>query len=175
MKKTLDTYEVKGFGFPIVLKHVPAMEYQGELMPDIDYNALQQVVALMLAVKPARLTGNNVRFLRQFMGLTLAAFGEMLDAKHTAVMKWEKHAQSATQMHWATEKDLRLRIMQHLGIKDAAFRKVYESLGKKVEDSTKRVTPQVTSRQLKVDINKQIQELLARPQDYFAKETQARC
>nr|NGX49592.1 hypothetical protein [Candidatus Anoxychlamydiales bacterium] len=80
----------EGLGFPILLRNVPMVELRGNWVPDIDLNVLQKVTLLALAHQPVDLTGNQIRFIRTWLGLTQSEFGKLFGVTHPAVVKWEK-------------------------------------------------------------------------------------
>src|SRR5262245_25565575 len=113
-KKTQKTFIDHGFGFPIVLENVPMVKTRGVWTPHVDYNELGRVVLHALAFKPGRLTGHEIRFVRQQLEMTLQAFAKRFCVTHVAVMKWERAKAKSTVMSWTTEKDIRLFILSKL-------------------------------------------------------------
>src|SRR5689334_220928 len=102
MKRKIEReYIDRGFGFPVILRNVPMIEAFGQWTPDINYRHLERAVILTLVKKSARLTGNEVRFIRHYFKLTLQEFGERFDVRHTAVLKWEKAKDAPTRMDWS--------------------------------------------------------------------------
>ena len=66
-------------------------------------------------------------FIRHHFEMDLKAFGKRFgDVAHSVVIKWEKYKDQPTNMSWATEKDIRLAIIDE--IKPGNLRKVYEEL-----------------------------------------------
>lgn len=105
------SYTDYGFGFPIVLMDVPMVKIRNIWTPDIDYNLLQTGALQALAFKPARLSGNEVKFIRHSFEMTLKEFAKRFDVSHPAVLKWEKQAGKPTKMSWSLEKDIRLFVI----------------------------------------------------------------
>ena len=64
-ERTRKRFVDEGFGFPVVLRNVPMVTVRSIWTPRINYNKLTRDVALALARKPARLTGHEIRFIRQ--------------------------------------------------------------------------------------------------------------
>ena len=117
MNKTLDRkrqemFVYEGFGFPVVLMHVPMVHVRGAWTPDVDFNKLSDRLLEALARKPARLTGNEVRFIRHSVSMTLVQFARRFGVTHPAVIKWERSCNRPTVMTWAVEKDIRLEILR---------------------------------------------------------------
>jgi len=100
-----------GFGFPVKLTNVPMIKIRDSWTPDIDYARLAKGVLLALSKKLVRLTGNEVRFIRQHFEMTLENFAKRFAVSHPAVIKWERAGDEPTSMNWSTEKDLRLFIL----------------------------------------------------------------
>lgn len=105
-----------GFGFPIHIDEVQIEEWCGEEFPLIDNEFLEYFALRTLAFLPARLTGNQVRFIRHHFTETLEEFGKKAGVQHTAVMKWEKAGDEPTNMAWGTEFLLRCRDLTKVAI-----------------------------------------------------------
>ena len=113
-KKILKEFIDYGCGFSVVLKNVPMKKFYGKWIPDIDYNALEKCVLLMLCHKPVKLTGNEIRFIRLYFEMTLQEFAKRFGVQHPTVVKWENFKNNPTSMTLGTEKDIRLFIIGHL-------------------------------------------------------------
>ncbi len=125
----------EGFGFKVRLWNVPMIKVRGAWTPEINYNELAKVVLLALCHKPARLTGAEVRFVRQQLEMTLQAFAGRFCVTHVAVIKWEKTGNKNTSMAWTTEKDLRLFILSKFDPKATEIAKLYTELEKERAES----------------------------------------
>jgi len=125
----------EGFGFKVRLWNVPMIKVRGAWTPNINYNDLAKVVLLALCHKPARLTGAEVRFIRQQLGMTLQAFAGRFCVTHVAVIKWEKTGTKTTPMAWTTEKDLRLFTLSKLVSKPTEIARLYAELEKERAES----------------------------------------
>lgn len=132
MKKQKIEKEIiyKGLGFPIILRNVPMIELRGIWTPDIDLNILQKVVLLALAHHPVELTGNQIYFIRTWLGLTQVEFGKLLGVTHPAIVKWEKTGNSLSKMNLTTQRELRLLLLDQLLTKDEDFRKAFKIVHK---------------------------------------------
>lgn len=130
-----------GFGFPILLRNVPMIELRGVWTPDINYNALANRVLKELCTKSARLTGNELQFIRQQRGLTLQEFAEKFTVSHPAVIKWEKAGDEATRMQWSTEKDIRMWLFLELDKSEDA--KSFVSLYRRLDQRIASRSPQL--------------------------------
>ncbi len=116
------------FGFPIILRQVPMIELRGVWTPDIDFNVLQKVVLLALSHHPVDLTGNQIHFIRMWLGLTQIEFGKLFGVTHPAVVKWEKTENKSSKISLSTQRDLRLFLLDQLLIKDEDFRKAFKTV-----------------------------------------------
>jgi len=117
-----------GLGFPVIISRVKIARVGNESVPLIDFKALEEVVLEMLADKPTRLTGAELRFIRLHFDLTLADFGAWFGVSHAAVIKWEKKGVRPTGMAWSTEKDVRLFILNMLEKSPREFLALYKEL-----------------------------------------------
>lgn len=136
-KKIQKVYEGHGFGFPVVLLNVPMIQVRGEWLPDVNQNKLSEIVLGALIHKPYRLTGNEVHFIRIFLGMTLEQFAKRLDVTHPAVLKWEKKQTEPTGMIWSTEKDIRLFGLTKLQKHKNDFLSAYHELEKSLPENNK--------------------------------------
>jgi DNA-binding transcriptional regulator YiaG len=124
-KKIAKEFLYEGFGFPILLLNVPIREVRGVEVPDINYNVLQKSVLEMLARKASPLTGNEVRFIRQYFELTLMNFAKRFGVTHPAVLKWEKSKNKIAKIMPSTELYIRLFIVESLKASNEAFRNTF--------------------------------------------------
>ena len=133
-RKIQKSFVDEGFGFKVRLWNVPMVKVRGAWTPEINYNELAKVVLLALCHKPARLTGAEVRFVRQQLGMTLQSFAARFCVTHVAVIKWEKANSKPTAMAWTTEKDLRLFILSKCAARPTEIAKLYEELEEQRSD-----------------------------------------
>ena len=77
------------FGFPVVLQDVPMKKFRGEWVPDINANEFRLTMLAALIQKPAPLTGNELRFIRLWMEMTLQDFADECGVTHPSVLNWE--------------------------------------------------------------------------------------
>lgn len=116
-RKTLKQFSYDGLGFAVRLQNVTMMKSRGEWTPEIDYNQMQKVVLCALTTKPHSLTGNEIRFIRKYFRKTLEAFGQEFGVSHVAVMDWEKEGNMPVKINPATEKCIRLFILDGITAK----------------------------------------------------------
>ena len=130
-RKVQGSFVYKGFGFPVVLVNVPMVKVRGSWTPNVNYDEISQRLLEALALKPSKLTGGEVRFIRHMVSMTLEQFGERFGVTHPAVVKWERSGRQPTAMTWAVEKDIRLEVLQsRSGAKKRDFLSAYRELAK---------------------------------------------
>lgn len=123
MKNTKkETFIWEGLGFPIRLVNVPMKKVFGEWVIDINFNSLQIDVLNILARKPTPLSGGELRFIIDYLEMSIRDFAKLFGVTHAAVLKWEKEE---SRMNPSTEVCLRLYILNHLKVTDKEFRKLY--------------------------------------------------
>jgi DNA-binding transcriptional regulator YiaG len=133
--KIVTEYTENRFGFPVLIHNVTMVEIRGEWLPKINYVKLANDVLKALALKPSRLTGNELRFIRLRFEMTLYKFAERFDVSHPAVIKWENTKDAPTKMNWSTEKDIRLFIYNKL-LNQENLSDIYNKLEKKPDSKT---------------------------------------
>lgn len=126
-KNTVKEFEYDGLGFPIVLLNVPLVEIRGVQVPDIDYNQFQKNVLHVLSHQLFPLTGNQIRFIRQFMEMTFSEFASKIGVTHACVINWEKAKNSSAKIQPSTEVCIRLLIMDALHVKANEFRDTFRN------------------------------------------------
>jgi DNA-binding transcriptional regulator YiaG len=122
MKKKRETFIYEGLGFPIRLINVPMKKIFGEWAIDINFNTLQRNVIGMLARKQTALTGNELRFIMGYLGMSTRQFSTLFDVTHVAVLKWLKEE---VKMNPNNEICLRLYLLDRLKVTDKEFKKLY--------------------------------------------------
>lgn len=128
-RKRQSSFVYEGFGFPVTLLNVPMVRSLGVWTPDVDYRRLARSVLRQLALHPTRLTGQEIRFIRHSMDMTLEEFAHRFGVTHPAVVQWEQCGAKPTRMAWALEKDIRLEIFRsQSGASAISFVEAYEDL-----------------------------------------------
>lgn len=111
--KTIENYTTHVLGFPIIIKHVKMRKFRDEWIPQINWEALQDLALWALAHKPAPLTGDEIHFVRMRMNKTLKEFAALCEvASHQSIMNWERKKADITEMNRPTEILLRARILE---------------------------------------------------------------
>lgn len=130
-------YPYYGLGFLVNILNVPMMEIDGEWVPDIDFNRVENDMAYAVPLKPVELTGAEVHFLRRHLGWTMDELAGKLGVTRQCIVKWEKTRDSSTKMDFANEKLFRMLVLNALGVKPAMFQKAFDALYRKEKASTK--------------------------------------
>ena len=122
-KKVVKKYTYEGLGFPVELTNVEVLYVDGEWCPKIDVKKIAGKVIQILPFQNERLTGDQIYFIRSFLGMSLRKFAtEVVKESHMAVSKWEKFRSKSTNMDSNTEIVLRLYIYEKFGIHTAKDR-----------------------------------------------------
>ncbi len=111
MTDRLEKLVIQSYGFPVILRDVPALEFHDQWMPYINWDELQAVVVRALAHKPSPLTGNEVHFIRQYIDAGPSDFATLSGGTLDQVRVWEKRETNATGMRRDQEIALRTRIL----------------------------------------------------------------
>lgn len=146
-RKIEETYLDMGFGFPVEIFNAPMVKIRNTWTLSLNLHDYEKAVLIALSQKPARLTGNEVKFIRNYFKMDLVSFGKRFgDVAHSAVIKWEKTFDQPTKMNWGVEKDIRLHIVSSL--RPRSLRKTYLELEEVF--TTKSLNVQVNSEKLSV-------------------------
>lgn len=124
-------YVDHGFGFPVVIDQVEIEVVGNEEIPLIDYGQLNLQVIGYLRLKPSKLTGKEVRFLRRALEMTLQQCGTAFGVTHSAVIAWEKTGDEPTHMERGMEKLLRYAVQSLL---PPRLREEYLSFSARLEE-----------------------------------------
>lgn len=115
-----------GLGFPVLLENVVFHLIRGEWLPKIDIEKLAGEAFKRLPSKPAKLTGNEIKFIRTYLNKSRSAFAETFKLSHTAVAKWEKAGDAIAPISPSQEMVLRLYLEDTLKVSDRDFYKAYK-------------------------------------------------
>jgi len=81
-----------------------------------------------VALKPAPLTGQELRFLRRYIGLTLDGAAAKLGVTRQGFIKMEKAGERPTRMNPASEKLFRMIALDAKGVKPDQFKRAFDRL-----------------------------------------------
>jgi len=111
MKKKMTTFN--HLGFPIKLMDWPHVKINGELIPDVDYEKLEELVFKLLPLKPTRLSGAEIKFIRHHLEMTQEKFAKWLvdETDDSTITVWEKADLNPTKMSKSMERSLRMQLI----------------------------------------------------------------
>ena len=132
-KKIVKKHTYEGLGFPVKLHQVEMVKIGKEWAPKIDVRKVAKDAVKELPFQASPLTGAQIRFIREYRGMSLKDFAAKVVYKsHMAVSKWEKLGHKPTNMDLATEIVLRLFVFHKASGKKAnvekKFMKAYEKI-----------------------------------------------
>lgn len=138
MKNTKkSTFIYEGLGVPVKLINAPMKKMLGEWCLDLNMETLQRIVLEALVHKPNALTGDELRYIRNYMDLSTKEFGSLFGVSHVAVVKWENKKNGISP---ALELCIRLHMLNYLRVKDNEFRALYNDISlAQLSKSTKQV------------------------------------
>jgi DNA-binding transcriptional regulator YiaG len=137
--KIVKTYTFEGLGFPVQLTNVPMIEMRGDFILDVDFNKLQKSVLLHLCYKKTPLTGNEIKFIREYFSFTKTAFGHLFGYSHSAVLKWENQEDTVARIAPTAEIYLRFYILDFLQKDALDFKELYHKI--KIPELAKYLKP----------------------------------
>ena len=100
-------------GFPIKLINCPHILVDGELVPDVNYEQLEELMFRVLPLKPTRLTGAELKFIRHHLGKTQGQFATWLEdsVDASSISKWEAQDLEPTGMLDSMERSIRMQLI----------------------------------------------------------------
>ena len=118
----------EGLGFPVPLKDVTLRHIDGEWHPKIDVEKVAREALEKLPLKSSPLTGDEIHFIRTYLGKNKSSFAEIFNLSHTAISKWENAKSSPAPISSSQEILLRLYIEDYLEVGASAFYKAYKKI-----------------------------------------------
>lgn len=112
-------FKYEGLGFPVILNRVKLVKVGKEFHPLIDVVKISDLTIRSLVMTKSRLTGNQIRFIRKYLSMSLREFSKIVNETHMAVKKWEDFQNQITKMDPNIELVLRLKISALLKKKEA--------------------------------------------------------
>lgn len=119
-KKLAKTYIYKGLGFPIELNDVEMILVNGKYTPKIDVRSVAEKAIKDLVLQKTKLTGIQVKFVRNYFSFSLREFSKIVNESHAAINKWEGFNNKPTNMDPNIETTIRLYIYDKVCIKSKA-------------------------------------------------------
>lgn len=130
----IKNYEWNGYGFPVIFAELPAVKLRGELIPDVDWQEIAKPLIQFICVEQEwPFSGNQVKFIRHHLNMSLREFAKFMGVTHQSVMRWEKASKASTRMGAATEIMLRIKALKSLHSDSKAIDQVVD----KVDDVEK--------------------------------------
>jgi DNA-binding transcriptional regulator YiaG len=160
-KRTQRKLLYKGLGFPVQLVDAPMVEIDGEWALDVNRNALMDAMAIAVPLKPARLTGAEVRFLRLFFEMTLQAFADELGVVRQTIAHWESSGQAMSPMTWPTELGVRLYALSRLGLSSTQIAEAVRQLKPQKRKALRHVLSTDALKNRRAHIKRRLQALPA--------------
>jgi putative transcriptional regulator len=110
----IKSYQFNGFGFPVIIKNARVRKTsRGDEVVDVDFKRLESVLFIAIAEKPARLSGAEIKFLRNHMELTQAEFADLIGIERSSVAKWEKKDLKSSGMSAPAEFAVRFHALRY--------------------------------------------------------------
>ena len=123
----IKNYKWNGFGFPVVFDELPAVKLRGELVPDIVFAEIAKSVIQFICVhQKIPFCGNQVKFVRMHLDMSLREFADFVGVTHQSVMRWEEKAKAAAHIDPHTEYVLRLKVLKAIHSDKKAIADVIE-------------------------------------------------
>ena len=108
----------EALGFPIKLIGAPFKNVEGFEVLDINMKKFKEAIFKALIVKPAPLTGSELRFMRTHLQLTQKEFSNITKMKNqSSIAQWEKKKDKATGMSFHVEMGVRAILAEKVNIK----------------------------------------------------------
>lgn len=106
----MDSFTTFALGFPIVILNPKIKIRAGQKTLDINYEVLAKIAFPAIIHKNGRLTGGEIKFIRNYLGLNQTEFArEMGLSDHSPVSRWEKASEDVTKMDLHTEFAIRIK------------------------------------------------------------------
>src|SRR3990170_5827240 len=114
-------YVYEGLGFPVILEEIFFYKKRGEWLPNIDIELLGKIAFKGLIFKPAKLTGNEIRFIREYAGMPRSLIGRALELSSFEVEVLENTENSFVPFSDKNDSTFRVYFMLYLEERDEVF------------------------------------------------------
>lgn len=126
----IKNYEWNGFGFPIIFDELPAIKMKGELVPDIDWTEVATpIIQFICTSQDLPFSGNQVKFIRHHLDMTLREFATFMGVTHQSVMRWEEREKSSAHIDENSEIIFRIKVLKKLHSDKSIINKIIEKVG----------------------------------------------
>lgn len=123
----IKNYQWNGFGFPVIFSELPAIELRGEIVPDVDFNQFAKPLIQIICTKQEfPLSGNQVKFIRNHLEMSLRDFAKFMNVTHQSVMRWEGKKKLAARIDVNTEFVMRIKVLKALHSNAASIKAAVE-------------------------------------------------
>lgn len=102
-----EKYTYHGAGFPVVLTHVPFRKMGKDEVFLCDTELLDLAIAKLVLLKPAILTGNEVRFLRAMINESMEKFSSHFNHSPATIKNWEDRKNEPVSMSYEIDYAIR--------------------------------------------------------------------
>jgi DNA-binding transcriptional regulator YiaG len=149
--KVKKTYIYEGLGFPIELHNVEINQIRGEFIPKINIEAIADDAIKDLIWQKTKLSGNQIKFVRNYFSHSLRQFANIVNESHVAVKKWETFKNKPTTMDPNIEKTIRVYIYEKVCIKNIVDERKFYDKYRVIKDiiskqkNSQRNNPELTS------------------------------
>lgn len=113
-RKYMTQFTYTGLGFPIILPKVEMIFINDEWHPKLNIKKIAHEAAKMLINQKTRLTGNQIKFIRTYLDMSLRTFSLAMNESHMAIKKWEDFKNQPTHMDKNIEIMLRLYLYEKI-------------------------------------------------------------
>ena len=124
MTERRDKLLITSFGFTLVLRNVPVLEFHDQWMPYINWDEVHDLVVRALAHKPGPLTGNELQFIRRYQSEELSELAATLGVDTATAISWEERGDRPTGMSRDQEITLRKRVLTRQNATNPATKEV---------------------------------------------------
>ncbi len=122
MKKIVDRYIFRGFGFDVIIPNVEIKETKsGQTYPVINMDSLKCDTTKALVRTQERLTGKKLKFLRTFLGLSYRDLAKITGVGHTTLKNWENRGDAVTSLTTVQERHFRLHAIKAIILSEEKF------------------------------------------------------
>jgi len=103
-----ERYTGHQLGFPILFHDMPISKFMGREFAQVDWEEIQKTAFSALIIKPALLSGNEVKFMRTFMELSIEDLARGMKLPPEVIALWEMKEDKPTGMSKGLEAVFRI-------------------------------------------------------------------
>jgi DNA-binding XRE family transcriptional regulator len=121
--KIQKVYDFNALGFKVRLHNVRFYRFGNDWVFDRNVFEIGEVMARVVPLKPAPLTGAELKFLRKQHKMTQDELAKVLEATRQSVINWEKTKQEPAGLATANERLARIFFLRKAGVKGTMLEK----------------------------------------------------